>query len=44
MTAALKMWPFVSVLNFTVVPPSQRLLVGSLFGVIWGVYLSLVSG
>ena len=44
MIAGLKLWPFVSVLNFTVIPPNQRLLVGSLFGVIWGVYLSLVSG
>ncbi|KAJ5109915.1 hypothetical protein N7532_002560 [Penicillium argentinense] len=44
MIAGFKLWPFVSILNFTVVPPSQRLLVGSLFGVIWGIYLSLVSG
>ncbi|EAW08736.1 Mpv17/PMP22 family protein [Aspergillus clavatus NRRL 1] len=44
MLAGLKLWPFVSVLNFTVVPADKRLLVGSLFGVIWAVYLSLMSG
>ncbi|KAJ5980153.1 hypothetical protein N7481_007451 [Penicillium waksmanii] len=44
MAAGLKLWPFVSVLNFTVVPADQRLLVGSLFGVVWAIYLSLVSG
>ncbi|KAL4898635.1 hypothetical protein BDV59DRAFT_167254 [Aspergillus ambiguus] len=42
-TAGLKMWPLVSILNFTVVPVDKRLLVGSLFGVVWAVYLSLVS-
>ncbi|KAF7717697.1 Uncharacterized protein PECH_002922 [Penicillium ucsense] len=44
MTAGFKLWPFVSILNFTVVPVEQRLLVGSLFGVVWAVYLSLMSG
>ncbi|KAL5364775.1 hypothetical protein BJX96DRAFT_179259 [Aspergillus floccosus] len=42
--AGLKLWPLVSIMNFTVVPVDQRLLVGSLFGVVWAVYLSLVSG
>ncbi|KAK9581242.1 hypothetical protein V6Z92_008329 [Aspergillus fumigatus] len=44
MFAGFKLWPFVSILNFTVVPADKRLLVGSLFGVIWAVYLSLMSG
>ncbi|KAJ5895976.1 uncharacterized protein N7473_005375 [Penicillium subrubescens] len=44
MIAGFKLWPFVSVLNFTVVPVDQRLLVASLFGVVWAVYLSLMSG
>ncbi|KAI2787295.1 hypothetical protein POX_f07658 [Penicillium oxalicum] len=44
MSAGFKLWPFVSVLCFTVVPVEQRLLVGSLFGVIWAVCLSLMSG
>ncbi|KAL4794435.1 hypothetical protein BDV19DRAFT_390273 [Aspergillus venezuelensis] len=43
MLAGLKLWPFVSILNFTVVPADQRLLVGNLFGVVWGVYLSLMA-
>ncbi|KAL2841454.1 hypothetical protein BJY01DRAFT_9660 [Aspergillus pseudoustus] len=41
--AGLKLWPFVSILNFTVVPADKRLLVGNLFGVVWGVYLSLMA-
>ncbi|CAI7626784.1 unnamed protein product [Penicillium bialowiezense] len=44
MFAGLKFWPLVSILNFTVVPANQRLLVGSLFGVLWGIYLSLLAG
>ncbi|KAJ5520705.1 Mpv17/PMP22 [Penicillium fimorum] len=44
MVAGLKLWPLVSVLNFTVVPADQRLLVGSLFGIVWAIYLSLMSG
>lgn len=44
MVVGFKFWPLVSILNFTVVPVDQRLLVGSLFGVVWAVYLSLVSG
>lgn len=44
MIAGFKLWPLVSILNFTIVPADKRLLVGSLFGVIWAVYLSLMSG
>ncbi|BDD61735.1 hypothetical protein MPDQ_001498 [Monascus purpureus] len=43
MIAGFKLWPFVSLLNFTVVPADKRLLVGNLFGVVWAVYLSLMS-
>ncbi|KAL2828172.1 hypothetical protein BDW59DRAFT_143303 [Aspergillus cavernicola] len=43
MLAGLKLWPFVSILNFTVVPADKRPLVGNLFGVVWGIYLSLVA-
>ncbi|KJK64349.1 Mpv17 / PMP22 family protein [Aspergillus parasiticus SU-1] len=42
--AGFKLWPLVSILNFTVVPVDKRLLVGSIFGVVWAVYLSLMSG
>jgi hypothetical protein len=44
MVAGLKLWPLVSILNFTVVPADRRLLVGNLFGVVWAIYLSLMSG
>ncbi|KAL3471773.1 hypothetical protein BJX99DRAFT_236793 [Aspergillus californicus] len=43
MLAGLKLWPFVSILNFTVIPADKRLLVGNLFGVVWGIYLSLMA-
>ncbi|KAL2007370.1 hypothetical protein VTN00DRAFT_8808 [Thermoascus crustaceus] len=43
MIAGFKMWPFVSILCFTVVPANRRLLVSSLFGVLWAIYLSLMS-
>lgn len=41
--AGLKLWPLVSLLNFTVVPVQRRILVGSLVGVGWGIYLSLIA-
>ena len=44
MVAGFKIWPLVSLLNFTVVPVEKRLLVSNLFGALWGVYLSLVAG
>ena len=43
MLAGLKLWPLVSLLNFTIVPVEKRILVGSLVGVGWGIYLSLVA-
>ncbi|KAJ5371877.1 Mpv17/PMP22 [Penicillium concentricum] len=43
-SAGVKLWPLVSILNFTVVPADRRLLVGNLFGVVWAIYLSLMSG
>ncbi|KAL4905291.1 hypothetical protein BDW74DRAFT_21108 [Aspergillus multicolor] len=43
MLAGLKFWPLVSILNFTVIPANQRMLVGNLFGVVWGVYVSLMA-
>ncbi|KAH9827974.1 integral membrane protein, Mpv17/PMP22 family [Teratosphaeria destructans] len=41
--AGQKLWPAVSVLSFTVVPLEHRTLFGSVVGLFWGVYLSLVS-
>ena len=43
--SGLKLWPLVSLLNFTIVPVNRRVVVGSLVGLFWGIYLSLmVSG
>jgi protein Mpv17 len=45
MWAGWKLWPAVSAINFTVVKSVQtRNLVGSLAGMIWTVYLSLIAG
>lgn len=42
--AGWKLWPLVSALNFTVVKSVKtRNLVGSLAGMVWNVYLSLVA-
>lgn len=44
MSAGWRLWPFVSLFNFTVVRSVEvRNLVGSLAGVAWGVYMSLVA-
>lgn len=45
MKAGWKLWPAVSMLNFTVVRSvTARQLVGNLAGMGWNVYLSLVAG
>lgn len=45
MVAGWKLWPMISLLNFTVVKTvAGRQLVGGLAGVVWNVYLSLVTG
>ncbi|KAI9682505.1 MAG: hypothetical protein M1829_000297 [Trizodia sp. TS-e1964] len=41
--AGLRLWPLVSLVLFTLVPVKNRLLVGNLVGVGWGIYLSLVA-
>lgn len=44
MSAGWRLWPFVSLFNFAVVRSVEvRNLVGSLAGVGWGVYMSLVA-
>ncbi|UNI22451.1 hypothetical protein JDV02_008340 [Purpureocillium takamizusanense] len=37
-----KLWPFVCLLNLTVVPFEYRVLVGSAVGLAWGVYINLM--
>ena len=41
MLAGYKLWPLVSILNFSVVPVERRVVVGSLVGLGWGVFLAL---
>lgn len=41
--AGQKLWPMVSLLNFTVVPFEYRTLFGSIVGLFWGIYLSMIS-
>ncbi|KIW21134.1 hypothetical protein PV08_01714 [Exophiala spinifera] len=43
MIAGYKFWPLVSLLNLAVVPVEQRMLVGGLAGLAWGVYVSLMA-
>ncbi|KAJ4416636.1 hypothetical protein N0V82_006646 [Gnomoniopsis sp. IMI 355080] len=44
MSAGWRLWPFVSLFNFVVVKSVEvRNLVGSLAGVAWGIYMSLVA-
>lgn len=44
MSAGWRFWPFVSLFNFVVVKSVEvRNLVGSLAGMAWGVYMSLVA-
>ncbi|KAH7037433.1 uncharacterized protein B0I36DRAFT_314051 [Microdochium trichocladiopsis] len=44
MVAGWKLWPLVSLINFTLVQTIEgRSLVGGLAGVAWGVYMSLLS-
>lgn len=43
MLAGYKLWPAVSLLNYTVVPMEKRVVVGSLVGLGWGIYLAMRS-
>lgn len=43
MMAGWKLWPAVSLLNFTIVPVNRRILVGSIVGLFWGIFLSLFA-
>ena len=41
MIAGYKLWPLVSLLNFTLIPVERRIVVASAVGLGWGVYLAL---
>jgi protein Mpv17 len=40
--AGWKLWPLVSLLNFTVVPLHQRVIVVTVAGMFWSIYMSLL--
>lgn len=42
--AGQKLWPLVSVISLTLVPVERRMVFGSVIGVGWGIFLSLISG
>ncbi|KAJ9666747.1 hypothetical protein H2201_003151 [Coniosporium apollinis] len=42
MAAGWKLWPLVSLLSFSVVPVDKRVLFGSLVGLFWGIYVSIL--
>ncbi|EME49155.1 hypothetical protein DOTSEDRAFT_84602 [Dothistroma septosporum NZE10] len=42
--AGQRMWPAVCIANFTLVPLEYRMLVASIAGLFWNVYLSLQAG
>lgn len=42
-SAGQKIWPLVSVLQFTVVPLKHRALVGGIVGIFWGTILNLMK-
>ncbi|KEF63439.1 uncharacterized protein A1O9_01417 [Exophiala aquamarina CBS 119918] len=41
--AGYKFWPFITLLNFVVIPVEQRMLVGNLAGLAWGVLVNLMG-
>ncbi|KAK0661936.1 Protein SYM1 [Lasiodiplodia hormozganensis] len=41
--AGTKLWPLVSAISFTMIPVEKRVIFGSIAGVAWGVYLSLMA-
>lgn len=41
--AGYKFWPFITLLNLVVVPVEQRMLVGNLAGLAWGVLVNLMG-
>lgn len=38
-----KLWPVVALFNFVFVPVSRRIIVASIVGLFWGIYLSLFA-
>jgi protein Mpv17 len=42
--AGQKLWPLVSLISLTLVPVERRMVFGSIIGVGWGIFLSLMAG
>lgn len=42
--AGQKLWPLVSIISLTMIPVEQRMVFGSIIGVGWGIFLSLMAG
>jgi protein Mpv17 len=42
--AGQKLWPLVSIISLTLVPVERRMVFGSVIGVGWGIFLSLMAG
>ncbi|KAK4092347.1 mpv17 / PMP22 family domain-containing protein [Purpureocillium lilacinum] len=40
--SSYKLWPFICLINLTIVPFEYRVLVGSAAGLAWGVYINLM--
>lgn len=43
MQAGWRVWPFVALLSFTVIPLERRTLFGSTVGLFWGIYMSFLA-
>ncbi|KIV90906.1 hypothetical protein PV10_05508 [Exophiala mesophila] len=43
MISGWKLWPLVSIINFTLIPVDRRVILGSVVGLFWGIYLSLFA-
>ncbi|KIW09249.1 uncharacterized protein PV09_00173 [Verruconis gallopava] len=41
--SGMKLWPPVSLVSYVFVPPEHRVIFGSIAGVIWNIYLSLMA-
>jgi protein Mpv17 len=41
--AGYKFWPLITITNLVLVPVDQRMLVGGLAGLVWGIYVSLTQ-
>lgn len=41
--SGMKLWPAVSIISFAAIPAERRVIFGSLAGVAWNIYLSLMA-